>query len=358
MNDHTASKITICLIAFLFFSGSSGIGQGREKLVSLSGDWRFSIGDNMKYARPDFDDADWEKIYVPADWNRQGFRNYNGYAWYRRKVVIEGTTTGALYLELGKIDDVDEVYFNGHFIGRTGTFPPDYVTACNYPRKYYIPAEYINKNAKNVIAVRVFDEGGQGGIMGYSSAMGIYSYSNYSQNSLTLMGKWKFRLGDDKAWAAESVSETGWEDILVPATWESQGFANYDGYAWYRNSIKLPDNFKIDDLVIMLGRIDDMDEVYINGKKVGYTGRIDEQLPHDDEWRKVRTYTVPDGLLKPGRYNTIAVRVYDHTGAGGIYEGPLALLPKNEYKEFWKNYKTGNSTEESFLSWLSYYFED
>lgn len=357
MNDHTVSKITICLIAFLFFSGSSGIGQGREKVVGLSGDWRFSIGDNMKYARPDFDDADWEKIYVPSDWNRQGFRNYNGYAWYRKRIVIDAPADQALYLELGKIDDVDEVYFNGHFIGRTGSFPPDYATAYNYPRKYYIPSEYVNKNAKNVIAIRVFDEGGMGGIMGYAGNIGIYGYSEYSQNSLTLMGKWKFRLGDDQAWASESLTESGWEDILVPASWESQGFSNYDGFAWYRKTLRLPDKFKTEDLVIMMGRIDDQDEVYINGRKIGSTGRMETQWPNNEEWRKVRTYTIPDGLLKAGKYNVIAVRVFDHTGNGGIYDGPIAVLPKSEYKEFWKNYRSGYNGEDNFFSWLSYYFD-
>ena len=357
MKDRSISKITICLLALFFLSGSEVISQGRDKRVSLSGDWRFSIGDNMKFARPEYDDADWEEIYVPADWNRQGFRNYSGYAWYRKKVVIEGSGNEALYLELGKIDDVDEVYLNGHFIGRTGSFPPDYTTAYNYPRKYFIPAEYINRNGKNVIAIRVYDEGGQGGIMGFSSAIGIYSYSSYSQNSIALMGKWMFRLGDDAEWSKERISDTGWEEVLVPSSWESQGFENYDGFAWYRKAIKLPDNFKTNDLILLMGRIDDIDEVFINGTKIGSTGRMEKRWPTNDEWRKIRTYTIPDGLLKQGKYNVIAVRVFDHTGVGGIYDGPLSLLPKSEYKEFFKNYKTNFYGEDNFFTWLSYYFD-
>jgi sialate O-acetylesterase len=292
---------------------------------------------------------------VPSNWHREGFRNYHGFAWYRKRVTIEYSDRDALYLELGKIDDVDEVYLNGHLIGRTGGFPPDYYTAWNYSRRYHLPNEYLRKG-KNVIAVRVYDEGGEGGIMG--SDIGIYNYENYSANSINLFGRWKFKLSDDEDWAAESLNDSDWDDIIVPATWESQGFQNYDGFAWYRKTIKLPENFKAGDLILILGRIDDLDEVYVNGKLVGNTGKVERRWGSDDEWRKYRTYSLPDGLLKPGKYNVIAVRVYDMGGEGGIYEGPITLLPRNEYKEFWKSYKNNTHSDgNTLLDWLSYYLD-
>jgi hypothetical protein len=343
------------LFACIVFTNLS-FAQVKEKRVGLAGDWRFTLGDNMKYAKPEYDDSDWEKIYVPSNWQREGFRNYHGYAWYRKKISIDFSKKDALYIELGKIDDVDEVYVNGNYIGRTGGFPPEYFTAYNYPRRYHIPTEYL-KPGKNLIAVRVYDEGGEGGIMGLASAIGIYNYPNYSDNSVSLFGKWKFHLGDDMQWRAESLDDSEWEDIIVPGTWESQGFAKYDGFAWYRKSFKLPANFKTDDLLLLMGKIDDLDEVYVNGKLIGNTGRPDRRRTTENEWQKYRTYTVPDGLLKPGKYNVIAVRVYDQQGAGGIYEGPVTLLPQKEYKEFWKSYRMGRNSSETFSSWLSQFFE-
>lgn len=347
----------MAIVAILMLSVTLAQGQNKEKITSLSGDWRFNLGDNMKYARPEFDDSDWEKIYVPANWHREGFRNYHGYAWYRKRVSIDATNRDDLYIDLGKIDDVDEVYVNGHFIGRTGGFPPEYFTAYNYPRRYHLPQEYLNKNGKNLIAVRVFDEGGEGGILGLSSTIGVFRYPNYSDNSFNLFGKWKFHLGDDTQWADESLNDGDWEDIIVPATWESQGFTNYNGFAWYRKSFKLPDNFKTSDILLLLGKIDDMDEVFVNGKRIGGTGKINRKYSSDNDWQKYRTYTLPDGLLKPGRYNVIAVRVYDQEGAGGIYEGPITLLPQNEYKLFWKNFRQNSYSGDNFFSWLSQYFE-
>jgi hypothetical protein len=340
----------ILLVSFLVPDAANA--QEREKRMSLTGDWKFILGDNMKFARPEYDDADWEEIYVPSSWQEEGFRHYNGYAWYRKTVTIEFDGKDALYLELGKIDDVDEVYLNGHFIGSTGGFPPDYFSAYNYHRRYLLPAEHIKKNGKNVIAVRVYDEGGEGGIV--DGSIGIYNYGNYSANSLNLFGKWKFHLFDNAEWSAETLDDSKWEDVIVPSSWESQGFREYDGFAWYRKTFKLPDNFKNDDLVLMLGKIDDMDEVFVNGKFIGGTGNIERKWASNNEYSKYRTYSVPDGLLKPGKNNVIAVRVYDQEQVGGIYEGPITLLPKSEYKQFWKNYRSDNF---DVFHWFSYFVD-
>lgn len=339
----------------LFISITTTVSaQDKVKVQSLIGDWRFNLGDNMKYARPEYDDSDWEKIYVPSNWHREGFKNYHGYAWYRRRVNLPTNENGELVLELGRIDDVDEVYLNGKLIGRSGSFPPDYYTAYSYARKYPIPKEYLNPNGKNVIAVRVFDEGGEGGILG--SQVAIYSYKNFSGNTIPLFGRWRFKLGDDQKWAAENIDESDWEDVIAPATWESQGFEGYNGFAWYRKSFKLPRNYDAKDIMVILGKIDDLDEVYINGKLVGNTGKIGNRWLTGEEYRTYRNYHIPDGLLKAGTTNTIAVRVYDGEGVGGIYEGPLVMLPQNEYKDFWRAYKASSEYNNGFLSWLFEYF--
>lgn len=326
--------------------------QERERRVNLQGSWKFILGDGKKFARPEYDDSDWEKIYVPNSWQDEGFDNYNGYAWYRKTFEIEFESKDILYLELGRIDDVDEVYFNGHLIGSTGGFPPDYFTAYNYGRRYLIPQEHINKNGKNVIAVRVYDEGGEGGIMG--STVGIYNYPHYSENSLNLFGKWKFHLFDNPEWSNEKLDDTAWEDILVPSGWEDQGFRHYDGFAWYRKTFKLPAHFKVNDLMLLLGKIDDMDEVFINGKFIGGTGNINRKWGSNNEYNQYRNYSVPDDLLRPGQDNVIAIRVYDQEQKGGIYEGPITLLPRKEYKQFWKKYRDDNF---ELHHWLSYYFD-
>jgi hypothetical protein len=338
-------------ITFVLLITMALYGAARERKVSLKGDWKFTLGDNAKFADPGYNDSGWENIYVPSPWQSEGFRHYNGYAWYRTKVEFSFDPTELLYLELGRVDDVDQVFINGHLIGSTGGFPPNYFTAYNVPRAYLIPHEYLVKGKENVIAVRVYDEGGEGGILG--SNVGIYHYATYNESGLSLCGNWKFHLFDNKDWSKENFNDADWEDIVAPATWESQGFQGYDGFAWYRKKFTLPAGFQTKDLVVLLGKIDDMDQVFVNGEKIGETGDIESQRARDDEWQHERTYFIPDNLLHPGKENVIAVRVYDQTGEGGIFEGPLTIIPRTNYKQFWRDYHGSNDYFgwKSFLDW-------
>ena len=343
--------VAFLLVLTLAFTTAKADGERR---VSLRGNWKFTLGDNKKFAQPEFDDERWEPIYVPASWQQEGFRRYHGYAWYRNSFEIEFNGKETLYLQLGRVDDTDEVYINGKLIGTTGGFPPNYFTAWNVERIYFIPAEYLVKGKKNVIAVRVYDEGGEGGILGRSP--GIYAYDGKQESGFSLAGNWKFHLFDDKSWAQPGLKDDDWENVVVPASWESQGFQRYDGFAWYRKRFTLPAEFNTSDLVALLGKIDDMDEVYLNGKLIGATGNIESRWARNEEWQKPRTYLIPDGLLKAGQENVIAVRVYDQEQNGGIFEGPIAIIAKDKYREFWKRYRSEHGYYEyhSIWSWLNW----
>ncbi len=93
--------------------------------------------------------------------NGASWSNANGETVLRRGVTLgEEWQNQDLLLELGKIDDFDITYFNGHEVGRTGAETPN---AYSVSRVYRIPAQWV-KPGRNVIAVRVFDRFGNGGI--------------------------------------------------------------------------------------------------------------------------------------------------------------------------------------------------
>jgi len=100
-------------------------------------------------------------------------------------------------------------------------------------------------------------------------------------------------------------------------------------------------------MVIMMGKIDDIDQVYINGILVGSTGTFPKYEGGDAsssrEYEALRGYYLPAGLLKKGQKNVVAVRVLDTGGNGGVYEGPVGLLSQTKYIEYWRKMKnTGN----------------
>ncbi len=127
--------------------------------------------------------------------------------------------------------------------------------------------------------------------------------------------------------AARAEGET-WRLADVPGFWEKLGgqFRKYDGFAWYRCFVRVPADWKGRDLALNLGRIDDADETFFNGRKVGATG----SMPPDyrGESRRVRKYKVPAVCVRAGGWNLIAVRVYDKAGGGGIPFGNPSLSGK------------------------------
>ncbi|WP_172890623.1 alpha/beta hydrolase-fold protein [Actinoplanes derwentensis] len=141
---------------------------------------------------------------------------------------------------------------------------------------------------------------------------------------------WKFTTGDDPAWAAPSFSDTGWRDWTVPDNWgEHPDLSSYDGFAWYRKTFTLPvrpAGVTDSAVVAALGKIDDADQAYLNGQEIGRTGGFPPNF--DSTWEVPREYYPADGLLNWGGTNVIAVRVYDGTGGGGFYQGPVGLYSK------------------------------
>lgn len=116
-------------------------------------------------------------------------------------------------------------------------------------------------------------------------------------------------------WSPPDLDESDWVEIEVPALWEEQGFSGLDGVAWYRMSFDLEAGQTGHDLELGLARIDDYDITSINGIRVGET----------EAYADVRRYVIGKDLLCEGR-NTLAVRVLDTGGGGGIYSEPELLF--------------------------------
>lgn len=336
-------SIILSITCLLFIPMKTySIPKSFSLLYSLKGTWSFSIGTNNEWSSVSFNDSNWETIKVPSPWENQGFNGYNGYAFYRKKVTISPEHKGRmLYLCMGYIDDVDEVYLNGVKIGSTGSFPPNYRTAYNAERIYLIPEKHIRFGVANVIAVKVYDTEQAGGIVG--GEIGIYGGKPALKSDIDLQVNWKFKTGDDLRYKDPSYDDSRWDEIMVPAKWEDQGYRDYDGYGWYRKSFVFPGTSEDDKLVIVLGKIDDLDQVYVNGTLVGTTGNLNQRTygryRTSQEYNAFRGYYLPAGLVKKGQKVVIAVRVYDSGGEGGIYEGPVGIITQTKYIEYWRALK-------------------
>jgi len=115
-------------------------------------------------------------------------------------------------------------------------------------------------------------------------------------------------------WAMPGFDDSAWKQMNVPTYWEMAGVPNYDGTAWFRKTVKLPADWVGKDLKLDIGGIDDYDDSFFNGTEVGHT----------ELFIYKRSYTIPAKLVEAGN-NTIAIRVFDNGGLGGINKGPMIL---------------------------------
>ncbi len=161
-----------------------------QPLPLIDSPWQFRQGDNAGWASEKYDDSNWLQIPIGQSWESALKRPFDGLAWYRRTLVVplafqsEAMVNGGLILAIGKIDDADETFFNGVKIGGLGDFPPGNGTAWDVQRRYTIPAERVHWGQANVIAVRVSDTGGGGGL--HSGEYGLEPISWKDKVHLTI----------------------------------------------------------------------------------------------------------------------------------------------------------------------------
>ena len=138
----------------------------------------FKTGDNMQWTGENFNDKAWAPIQLNNYWEKQGYDKYDGFGWYRIHFNLPASLKEKAVLKdllevfFPGIDDADVTYLNGVEIGRTGRLPDDpngYKSGGRIRERHYIITAdnpLLNWDKENVIAIRVYDGGGTGGIFG------------------------------------------------------------------------------------------------------------------------------------------------------------------------------------------------
>ena len=101
----------------------------------------------------------------------------------RRSCSRDNEARQAVRLSLGPIDDSDITWVNGVEVGRTNQYAE--------PRSYHVPMSALHAG-RNVLAVRVEDGGGGGGIYGDTAAV----YLDIGGVRRSLAGAWRFKVGN------------------------------------------------------------------------------------------------------------------------------------------------------------------
>jgi putative membrane-bound dehydrogenase-like protein len=140
----------------------------------------------------DFDDAAWKEMELPQFMESAGL-NIDGVVWFRKVINVPASAGGKkAMLSLGPINDSDITYVNGIKVGGLDR-------KVNDKRIYEIPAGVL-KGGVNLIAVRVEDLGGRGGIYGIPEELYLQA-----GNKISLAGKWKYDVEREFGSVSQSV---------------------------------------------------------------------------------------------------------------------------------------------------------
>jgi sialate O-acetylesterase len=137
---------------------------------------------NVKWFDVSYQPKGWQNIHIPGYWEDQGVKDLDGTVWYRREIEIPEAMSGkAGKLTMGRIVDADFVYINGVLVGNTTYMYPQ--------RRYAIPAGLL-KTGKNLIVIRVINNGGKGGFVPDKPY-----FLEAGGQKLDLKGDWQYKVG-------------------------------------------------------------------------------------------------------------------------------------------------------------------
>ncbi|WP_345989326.1 hypothetical protein AAEU33_17720 [Chryseobacterium sp. Chry.R1] len=176
---------------------------------------------------------------------------------------------------------------------------------------------------------------------------------------IVLNGPWKFKTGDQKAWAHPDFDDSSWETVDFTAPpgahdgdvglsgyvggWSVKGYPKYSGYAWYRIRVSLK-GFEDNDLALTgPPAVDDAYQLFVNGVLLGNAGDFSRPVPIAYSIQP-QIFMLPE-TVKKKKEITIAFRVWMSPGtleqlsdAGGIHIAPEIgdkRIVELKYKQQW-----------------------
>ena len=173
-----------------------------------------------------FDDSRWDTMNLPGNLERN-YRDFDGHVLVRKSIEIPAAWAGkSITMRIEGVDDVDVTYFNSVKIGESSGW--------NRTRTYTVPAEIVKKG-KAVIAIRIIDKSGNGGITGNNQSFYLQGADG---NKIMLAGEWKSKKDADYSCMpprpVNMYNEPYWSTVLYNAMINPLVPYSIKGAIWYQ----------------------------------------------------------------------------------------------------------------------------
>lgn len=113
--------------------------------------------------------------------------------------------------------------------------------------------------------------------------------------------------GQNAGWGSETLDTSTWTATSLKTCFADLGVPEFPAVVWLRREVDLPDPLPAGAAKCLLGVVEKMDTVFINGRWVGASSWVENP----------RAYAIGAGVLRPGR-NMVAIRVLKTKPDGGF----------------------------------------
>lgn len=160
----TALLMSLCGAAFLLECHAQ-MQPKNSATHDFGTDWRFHAGEgrDSSWNTKDYRDKHWATVVSNKPLKEQGKLLEQGFGWYRKQLAFPAqmqqkiVEAEGVQIDLGKFAACEEVYVNGHLVGKTGEFPHNFAGYFDHERRYFVPLEVLDLTGENVIAIKFFD---------------------------------------------------------------------------------------------------------------------------------------------------------------------------------------------------------
>lgn len=138
----------------------------KENRIYLDTNWSYSVeGQKISYQPLDINKFNSLTKLIPS---------HKGYIWLKTTFFVPNSyKSDDLALYMGIIEIADEVYVNGHYLGKTGFFPPQEFSEGANPSTFLISKDFINYNEQNSLLIKIW-------VNGFGKISGVPFISDYS----------------------------------------------------------------------------------------------------------------------------------------------------------------------------------
>ncbi|TXS89234.1 diguanylate cyclase [Parahaliea maris] len=148
-----------------------------------------------------------------------------------------------------------------------------------------------------------------------------------AQEGQKLKSGWRFRVGDDLAWARPGYDDRDWGEVNLPHRWEPSAGEDAGAYSWYRLHIRFssePDWLTGQSLALRMGAVLSAYELYAGGKLVGSLGRLPPTPDPAIDYDRHQIISLPASAIDANGELVLALRVWggEHTVEANWGSGP------------------------------------